>query len=240
MRHRNAKPFLNRCRRHMLILVAKVITSIFLHLFWHPSCHRITYVYLYRKTGGKIASHSFRFNVAKSWLLSPFVFILFTKKSLKPTLKQELVPTWLKSTCIICLHTNVEYFLGKKLHRIIKGHFCICLKKKKTKTTITHLVGKITKQINPCLAIRIVSSFESKDQFLLYSMSMRCEPITLQRNKDFLAHLDLSYQTEEVGFILETTFSFLILLPEEVWKQPQEQYWAVSYFSLWCFFQKWY
>lgn len=47
-------------------------------------------------------------------------------------------------------------------------------------------------------------------------MSMRCKPITLQRNKDFLAHLDLSYQTEEVGFILETTFSFLILLPEEV------------------------
>lgn len=125
------------------------------------------------------------------------------------------MPTWLKSTCKICLHTNVEYFLGKKLHRIIKGHFCICLKKNHNKTT-THLAGKITKQINPCLAIRIISPFESKDQFLLYSMSMRCEPITLQRNKDFWVCLDLSYHTEEVGFILEITFSFLSLLPEEV------------------------
>lgn len=36
--------------------------------------------------------------------------------------------------------------------------------------------------------------------------------------KDFLACLGLSYQTEEVGF-----FFFLILLPEEVGKQPQEK-----------------
>lgn len=46
---------------------------------------------------------------------------------------------------------------------------------------------------------------------------MRYEPITLQRNKDFLAFLALSYQTPEVGFMLETTFfSKKILLPEEV------------------------
>lgn len=47
-----------------------------------------------------------------------------------------------------------------------------------------------------------------KAKINFYFMSMRCEPITLQRNKDFLACLDLSYQTEELGFMLEAAIFF--------------------------------
>ena len=47
-------------------------------------------------------------------------------------------------------------------------------------------------------------SFEVKSIFILKSVSMRWEQISSEWNKDFLGCQDLSYQSEEVGFLLAT------------------------------------
>lgn len=54
---------------------------------------------------------------------------------------------------------------------------------------------------------------------------MRCEPVTLLRNKDFLACPDLSHQSKVGGLHAKGCYFLtccLILLPKEMWKQPQE------------------